>query len=132
MEGIVDGQWVGLVINYTGGNNGIDKVRAFSIGLGANGDMTFDLGTIAVEDYGGWSGDMEVRFVNGKLWVINPDHDYSHQSHFGFARVLVRQYGFYGRELIVEKRAFVPMHWNSPKNGFYPSNATISAALQRL
>jgi hypothetical protein len=130
IEGIVDGQWVGLVINYTGGNNGIDKVRAFSIGLGANGDMTFDLGTITVEDYGGWSGDMEVRLVNGKLWVINPAHDYYHQSHFGFAKALVRQYGFYGRELIVEKRAFVPMPDNSGK-GIYPSNAAILAALQR-
>jgi hypothetical protein len=130
MEGIVDGQWLGLVIDYTGGNNGMDKVMTFSIGQGGMVPKTFYLGTITVEDNFGWSGDMEVRFVNGKLWVINPDHDYSHQSHFGFAQVLVRQYGFYGRQLIVEKRAFVPMPYGS-KNGFYPSNATISAALQR-
>jgi hypothetical protein len=134
MEGTVDGQWLGLVIDYTGGNNGIDKVRAFSIGLGANGDMTFDLGTIAVEDSYGWTGDMEVRFVNGKLWVINPVHDYYHQSHFDFAKALVRQYGFYGRELIVEKRVLVPMPSRpvfQAGGSFYPSNATILAALQR-
>jgi hypothetical protein len=130
MQGIVDGQWIGLVLHFTGGNNGVDGVAAYSVGGSANGVETFYLGTIKAEDNFGWTGDIEVRFVNGKLWVINPDHDYYHQSHLGFAQVLVRQYGFYGPQLEVEKRAFVPMPYGSSR-GFYPSNATISAALQK-
>jgi hypothetical protein len=133
LEGIVDGQWVGLVLHYTGGNNGVDGAAGYSVGNSAGEAKTFYLGTIKVEDSFGWTGDMEVRFVNGKLWVINPDHDYNHQSHTGFAKALVRQYGFYGPELVVEKRALLPMPSRPLFSGgsLYPSNATISAALQR-
>jgi hypothetical protein len=45
----------------------------------------------------------KLRFVKGKLWVINPDHDYYHQSHLDFAQVLVRPYGFYGRDLTCKR-----------------------------
>jgi hypothetical protein len=129
LEGIVDGQWIGLVLHYTGGNNGVDGAAVYTVGNSAGAVKTFLLGEIKVEDNFGWTGDMEVRFVDGKLWVINPDHDYNHQSHLGFAQVLVRQYGFYGPQLVVEKRAFVPMPGSG--KGFYPSNAAISAALQK-
>jgi hypothetical protein len=129
MEGIVDGQWIGLVLHYTGGNNGIDKAIVFSVGRGGMTTMTFYLGTISYKDAFGWTGDMDFRFVNGKLWAIYPDRDYYHQAHFGFTRVNVEQYGLYGREFEVEKRATMPMP--GPSKGNYPSNATISAALDR-
>jgi len=54
-----DGQWIGLVLHYSGGNNGIDKVMGFSVGTGGGAPMTFFLGTISYKDAFGWTGDME-------------------------------------------------------------------------
>jgi hypothetical protein len=129
VQGVVDGQWIGLLVHYTGGNDGIDKITAFSIGEGAMAPTTFNLGTITTDDAYGFPGDMEARIVHGKLWIITPNRDANHQSHFGFTSVLVRQYGFYGRNLEIQKRAIVPMPGNV--KGMYPSSAAISAALQR-
>ena len=60
----------------------IDKVMAFSIGQGAMVPMTFYLGTITVSLASG--GAAIWKCVSSTVnWVINPDHDYNHQSHFG-------------------------------------------------
>lgn len=130
LEGLVEGQWVGLVLDYVGGAYGtIDSAAVYSVGNGGGATKTFFLGTIKGEDNFGNSGDLIVRFVAGKLWVINPLHYSASEGHGGFTHALVRQYGFYGPSLTVEKRAIIAVSYL--KNYYSLSNEAIAAALQR-
>jgi hypothetical protein len=70
---------------------------------------------------------MEVRFVNGKLWVINPLHYSVSEGHGGFTHALVRQYGLYGPSLTVEKRVVIAVRYL--KSYYDLSNEAIAAAL---
>jgi hypothetical protein len=126
MQGIVDGQWVGVVLDFGGGNQGINKATVISVGAGANGYKTYYLGVLQYRDAFGWTGDIEMRFVHGKLWMLHPDRAYNEPAHFGFRRIEVDEYGLYGSNLERQRTGLVPMP-NS--KGFYPSSATIAPYL---
>lgn len=128
-QGIVDGQWVGLVL-YLG------KTPVFSVVHGGSvWTDTVLIGTIdADEGAGGWSDNMEARFVGSKLWFITPYHLPGQEGHYSYTHFLVRQYGVVGRvKLQLERETIVTCTrgprgepcWGPPENG------SIARALQQ-
>jgi hypothetical protein len=122
-EGIVDGQWVGIVAINSGGNGGATSLLVFSTGIGGNGAITKALGKItglSVSD--GMPPDgLEAIFHRGKLWVYNYVH-LPGQGHFDLTNEAVQQYGFDAGAFNRERSAIVPIN---------ASDATISSALER-
>jgi hypothetical protein len=103
VQGVVDGQWIALTYHYDGTNGGPTSIGVVTVGAGGNGYLTTDLQTIAPAD----DGDrMDAQFVGGKLWVKNAIY-LPGEPHCCYTHAMVRQFGFYGKRLRVERRATV-------------------------
>ena len=103
VQGVVDGQWIALIYHYNGTNGGPVGIGVVTVGAGGNGYLTTTLPTIAPAD----DGDrMDAQFVNGKLWVRNSIY-LPGEAHCCNTHVIVRQFGFSGKRLRVERTATV-------------------------
>jgi hypothetical protein len=103
VEGVVDGQWIALIYHYDGTNGGPTSIGVVTVGAGGNGYLTTDLQTIAPAD----DGDrMDAQFVGGKLWVKNAIY-LPGEPHCCYTHAMVRQFGFHGKRLRVERMATV-------------------------
>lgn len=122
LQGVVDGQWVGLVIYFSGGNGGATEIAVVTSGRGGNGQLTKALGTIkGIGVSGGMPPDgLEPVFHGGKLWVYNYVH-LPGQGHFDITNEAVQQYGFRDKAFVRESRAIVPLN---------SSDDAIAAALK--
>ena len=107
IEGVVDGQWIGLVMDYSGTNGFASKMWAYAVGAG-NGPATESLGTIEALTAGGsMPGDrLWPTFRHGKMYVVNAIY-LAGQAHCCNTKVVVRRYGFHDRKLTVEAQATV-------------------------
>lgn len=105
VEGVVDGQWVGLIYHFDGTNGGPDGIGVVTVGVGGNGYLTTVLQAIKAE--GQYGDRMQAEFVGGKLWVKNAVY-LPGEAHCCYSHIAVRQFGFHGRRLQVEKMASVP------------------------
>lgn len=105
MEGVVDGQWVGLIYHYDGTNGGPDSIGVVAIGFGGNGYATTVLQAIKPE--GQYGDRMQTEFVGGKLWVKNAIY-LPGEAHCCYSHIAVRQFGFHNRRLQMEEIASVP------------------------
>jgi hypothetical protein len=88
VQGVVDGQWVGLIYHFDGTNGGPNTIGVVVVGGGGNGYSTTALQVIEPE--GQYGDRMDAHFVDGKLWVENAE------------------FGFHGKRLAVEETASVP------------------------
>ena len=105
LQGMVDGQWVGLILHYNGTNGGPDRIAVVSIGLGGNGESTLVLPTIKPV---GASGDrMNASFREGKLFIWNAVY-LPGEAHCCYTHIAVRRFGFHGKKLQMEREATVP------------------------
>jgi hypothetical protein len=116
-QGVVDGQWIGIIAHYNGTNGGADSMRIVSIGAGGNGEETIPVGVFAPSGTGG--DRMVAVFTGGKLWLKNAVY-LNGEAHCCFTHVAVRQYGFHGGKLQQEREVTVAAD---------ASDATIRAAL---
>jgi hypothetical protein len=103
-EGVVDGKWVGVVLNYTGTNGFAADATAFSVGPGGNGPQLMRAGTIKAL---GADGDrLDFYFINDKLYSVNdiygPGVPHCCPTQAGVAR-----YGFHREKLVREGSATV-------------------------
>jgi hypothetical protein len=104
-QGVVDGQWIGLIFRYNGTNGGPDAIDVVTIGLGGNGMLTMQLPRIKpAGDYGDRMGAV---FRNGKLIVSNAIY-LPGEAHCCFTHMAVRRFGFHDRRLVAERLATVP------------------------
>ena len=108
-EGVVDGQWVGLISMFDGTNGGPSEIRVVSIGVGGNGLQTNLLAPIvAVGRYG---DRIDAAFRRGKLVVSNAVYS-TGEAHCCYTRRIVRRFDFHGHKLTVEREATVPASSN--------------------
>jgi hypothetical protein len=105
VQGVVDGQWVGLIYHFDGTNGGPNTIGVVVVGVGGNGYSTTALQVIEPE--GQYGDRMEAQFVDGKLWVKNAVY-LPGEAHCCYTRIAVRQFGFHGKRLQVEEMASVP------------------------
>lgn len=105
LEGVVDGQWLGLIFQFGGGNGGATAADVESIGYGGNGWKTVSLGEIKAE--GEYGDRMFAKFVHAKLYVFNAVY-LPGEAHCCFTHYAVRRYGFHDRQLMMERLATVP------------------------
>jgi hypothetical protein len=129
MQGIVDDQWIGVLIHWTGGNNGADSLVAFTVGHDRGAILTRLLGTIDAKDNYGWRGELEARFVHGKLWVINSFHTSGQDCHMCYTHLLVRAYGFYERNLHQQNSVIIPCHGGGKGSDCPSADEAIAEAL---
>lgn len=104
VDGVVDHQWVGIIIHFSGSNGGADALYPFTVGRGANGLLTINLDPIKPE--GQYGDRMEAWFAGGKLYVLNAVY-LPGESHFNNKNVTVRQFGFVGKALVRQRTASV-------------------------
>lgn len=104
VQGVVDGQWVGLIYHFDGTNGGPDSITVVSVGVGGNGYSTAELQVIKPE--GQYGDRMEAQFVGGKLWVKNAIY-LPGEAHCCYTHTAVRQFGFHAKRLQVEEMASV-------------------------
>lgn len=105
VDGVVDHQWVGIIIHFSGSNGGADELFPFTIGRGGNGLLTITLPAIKPE--GQYGDRMDAWFANGKLYVLNSVY-LPGEAHCCNSHVTVRQFGFAGKALVRERTASVP------------------------
>ncbi len=101
VQGTVDGQSITVVMINSGGNGGATSAHVYWAGQGGNGPQTVDLGTIhAVSEYqNAYPDGLQIIFHGGKLLAMNKmAHDLGEDF-------VVRQIGFHGGKLVVEKVA---------------------------
>lgn len=114
IDGVVDGQWVGLVMHFSGGNGGANRIFVVTVGPGGNGELTIALPDIKPE---GPDGDrMGAWFARGKLYVTNAVY-LPGEAHCCYTNVTVRQFGFHGQSVGLERTATVPS--NATKDQIY-------------
>jgi hypothetical protein len=118
VQGVVDGQWVGLIYHFDGTNGGPDSISVVVVGVGGNGYSAATLQVIRPESQ--YGDRMTAQFVDGKLWVENALY-LPGEAHCCYTHTAVRQFGFHAKRLQVELAATVP-------NG--ATNRQIRAALK--
>lgn len=106
-EGIVDGQWIAVVVNYGGTDEGARSLIVYTVGM-ANGNMTIPLAPIAPSGNGG--NHMSVRFAGGKLIVYNAIYR-KDEALCCPAQMIVRRFGFdaNAQKLHAESSATLPL-----------------------
>src|ERR1700677_4078221 len=62
VQGVVDGQWVGLIYHFDGTNGGPDSISVVAIGVGGNGYSTAALQVIKPESQ--YGDRMTAQFVD--------------------------------------------------------------------
>lgn len=107
-QGVVDGQWVGLIYVFSGSNGGVNRIAVVTVGFGGNGLKTFALPTI--EPDGGYDG-MYAEFHHGKLYVFNTVY-LPGEAHCCPTHVAVRRFGFHNKKLAMETLATVDINAN--------------------
>jgi hypothetical protein len=105
VEGVVDHQWVGIIVHFSGGNGGPNELDPITIARGGNGLLTVSLPPIKPE--GQYGDRMWAWFDNDKLYVGNAIY-LPGEAHCCYTHVAVRQYGFMPNGLIVEHTATLP------------------------
>ena len=106
-EGVVDGQWIGVLLRFTGSNGGADSIDVVSVGFGGNGLKTLFLGQIKPE--GQYGDRMWARIAGGKLYVFNAVY-LPGEAHCCYTHDAVQRYGFHDRKLERESVATVPLN----------------------
>ena len=105
LEGIVDHQWIGLILHFDGTNGGPDAIHIVAIGVGGNGLETIALPPIKPD--GEYGDRMDASFRDGKLFVSNAIY-LPGEAHCCFTHRTYRRFGFHNDKLLVEREATVP------------------------
>lgn len=111
IEGVVDHQWVGLVVRFSGGNGGADELDPVTVARGGNGLLTVTLPPIKPE--GQYGDRMGAWFDNDKLFVSNAIY-LPGEAHCCFTHITVREYGFTPKGLSIERTASVASNATRP------------------
>jgi hypothetical protein len=125
-EGVVDGQWIGIVMMFSGGNGGAISAHLYGAGHGGNGPLTIDLGHIdAISEYGNAAPDgLQIFFKHGKLIAVNK------VAHNSWDNFVGRQFGFHNSKLVSEKQTTFTYHrrtWS--ESDFESASATALATV---
>jgi hypothetical protein len=99
VEGVVQGQWVGLVLIYSGTNGFASYAHVFAVGDGGNGPLTTNLGIITAMGASKNSIEpdrLDAHFANDRLYTINPIY-LPGQAHCCPTKFIVQRFGFHGK-----------------------------------
>lgn len=112
-QGTVDGHWVGLVIDYRGGNGGAYDAIVYTMRVGGNGLLLHPSGKIKAE--GQYADRLGALFANNKLYIVNAVY-LPGEAHCCYTHDAVQRFGFQGDELVQEGIATVDLsHLGHPK-----------------
>lgn len=104
-QGVVDGQWVGLIFHFSGSNGGADQLLPITVGRGGNGLLTIAMPAIKPE--GTYGDRMDAWFANSKLYVMNSIY-LPGEAHCCNTQITARRYGFNPKGLHLEHTVTLP------------------------
>ncbi len=106
-EGVVDGQWVGLVLDLSGTNGGASRAIVYMVVIGGNGLKTVELTKSLMAE--GPSGDrMSALFAKGKLYVTN-DIYLPGEPHCCPTHETIQRFGIHDGRLVREGFGTIPV-----------------------
>lgn len=98
-QGIVDGHWVGVVLDYSGGNGGAFDAIVYTMRVGGNGLLLHSAGKIKA--IGDSADRLGVLFANNKLYVLNAIY-LPGEAHCCYTHDAVQRFGFEGDDLVAQ------------------------------